>query len=129
MELVFISPIYRDYNNAYAFNFFFSNKPEIVWGPDWDYNNPSVITDIEPDESTYDKIYTVSTPLPLKTIGETSCYSMEYAINRMVALAWVDIENLEEYPEAEGRCVLHFGDKIDDVKKKLDRLGATYDFS
>ena len=40
---------------------------------------------------------------------------MEYAIARIIALGWVDIENLEEYPEK--RLVFHFGDTFEDVSE------------
>ena len=43
---------------------------------------------------------------------------MEYAINKIIALAWINIENLEEYPQ-EGRMVFHFGDDFNKVKKLL----------
>ena len=45
---------------------------------------------------------------------------MEYAIARIIALGWVDIENLEEYPEK--RLVFHFGDTFEDVENKLKSL-------
>ena len=85
-------------------------------------DNPSANGDITPEESTYSNIYTVETTLPLKTAEETSCYSMEYATYRILALAWIDIENLDEYPE-HGRMTLHFGDSFDSVAERLEQYG------
>jgi len=118
MKLIYIKPICKD-NNQYIYNFLFSDTPDIVWGKDWDYDFPVLCDDLTPDSTTYSLIKTVKTDLPLKTIEETSCYSMEYAINGSVALAWIDIENLEDYPE-NGRMVFHFGDNIEKVEELLN---------
>ena len=42
---------------------------------------------------------------------------MEYAINRSVALAWLNLEGLEEYPNH--RFVVKFGDSYLDVEAQL----------
>jgi hypothetical protein len=71
-----------------------------------------------PDSTTYSKTRRVKTNLPLKTFEETSCYSMEYTIYRMFALCWIDIENLDEYPE-NGRLTMYFGEDEDKIVEKL----------
>ena len=116
--LVYVKPICKNTNKTYEYDFFFSETPEYVWGPDWDIDSPVSNGDISPDPTTYTEIYRVKTTLPLKTIEETSCYSMEYATYGITALSWIDIENLEEYPE-NGRLVLKFGEKKEEVLEKL----------
>ena len=117
--LVYVKPICKNTNGTYEYNFFFSETPEYVWGPDWDIDTPSSNGDLTPEESTYSEIKRVITTLPLKTLEETSCYSMEYATYGILALAWIDIENLEEYPE-NGRMTLKFGFSKDKVESLLD---------
>ena len=109
----------KNTNGTYEYDFFFSETPEYVWGPDWDIDTPSSNGDLTPEESTYSEIKRVITTLPLKTLEETSCYSMEYATYGILALAWIDIENLEEYPE-NGRMTLKFGFSKDKVESLLD---------
>ena len=46
---------------------------------------------------------------------------MEYAIYGILALSWIDLEGLEDYPE-NGRMTLHFGDSLDEVKALLDKF-------
>lgn len=120
--LVYVKPANKLNDGTYEYELFYSNTPEIVWGPDWDIDSPVSCGDITPDDTTYSEIEKIRTTLPLKTVEETSCYSMEYAINKVVALAWVDIENLEEYPTEEGRCVLHFGDDKEKVNNTLKKI-------
>ena len=43
---------------------------------------------------------------------------MEYATYGILALAWIDIENLEEYPK-NGRLTMHFGMKENEVEELL----------
>lgn len=120
--LVYVRPVNKTGYDEYAYEFFFSDTPDIVWGVDWDVDNPLSCGDILPEKSTYSEVELIRTTLPLKTIEETSCYSMEYAINGVVALAWVDIDILDEYPTEEGRCVLHFGDDKEKVNNLIKNI-------
>ena len=120
MVLVFVKPICRNTDQTYEYDLFFSDTPDIVWGVDWEVNTPGLVStdEITPDSSTYSKVVRIKLPFPLKTVQETYCYSMEYAIARIIALSWIDIENMEEYPE-KGRMVLYFGDTFEHVQGVL----------
>ena len=83
---------------------------------------PRISDEITPDSTTYSKVVRIKLPFPLKTVQETYCYSMEYAIARIIALSWIDIENMEEYPE-KGRMVLYFGDTFEHVQGVLSEFG------
>ena len=106
----------------YEYELFFSETPDVVWGVDWDVTVPNILTDLTPDETTYSKVVKIFSPYELTTIEKISCYSMEYAVNKMIALSWINLNNLEEYPE-NGRCVLHFGDSFEKVAKILSNIG------
>lgn len=120
--LVYVKPSFKNTDGTYEYDLFFSETPEYVWGVDWDVMNPSTCGDLTPEESTYSEIYHLKTTLPLKTAEETSCYSMEYTICRILALSWIDIENLDEYPE-HGRMTFHFGDTKEYVEEKIGEYG------
>lgn len=122
--LVFVKPICKNTDQTYEYDLFFSDTPDIVWGVDWEVNTPGLVSsdEITPDATTYNKIVRIKVPFPLKTVQETYCYSMEYAIARIIALSWIDIENMEEYPE-KGRMVLYFGDTFEHVQGVLSEFG------
>ena len=122
--LVFVKPICKNTDQTYEYDLFFSDTPDIVWGVDWEVNTPGLVSsdEIIPDASTYNKVVRIKVPFPLKTVQETYCYSMEYAIARIIALSWIDIENMEEYPE-KGRMVLYFGDTFEHVQGVLSEFG------
>ena len=118
LVLVYVKDAGKNTDGTYIYDLFFSETPEYVWGPSWDENYPVNNGDLTPDETTYSVVKRVKTTLPFKTVEETSCYSMEYATYGILALSWIDIENLDVYPEY-GRVVLHFGDKIEDIEQKF----------
>lgn len=122
--LIFVKPICKNTDQTYEYDLFFSNTPDIVWGVDWEVNTPGLVStdEITPDSTTYNKVARIKIPFPLKTVQETYCYSMEYAIARIIALSWIDIENMEEYPE-KGRMVLYFGDTFEHVQGVLSEFG------
>lgn len=121
LKLVFVKPIYKN-NESYIYDLYFSETPDDVWGIDWDYNNPSAIDsdDIIPDKTTYHDIERINIKMPLKTIQETTCYSMEYAIYNIIGLSWIDIENMDEYPE-NGRMVFYFNQTKNEIFELLKK--------
>ena len=120
--LVYVKPVCRNNDGTYEYDFFFSKTPDIVWGPDWDVDTPSVNGDLTPDSTTYDHVRRLRTNLPFKTAEETSCMGLQYAIYGLLALSWIDIENLDTYPD-HGRLTLHFGDKESDVESRIAEFG------
>lgn len=118
LKLVFVRPVGKNNDDLYEYDLLFSEYPEEVWSLYWDDPNPSSCGDLTPDATTYDVVKRIGVSYELTTIQNTSCYSMEHAMQRIVALSWVNIENLEEYPQ-EGRMVLHYGDDLELVQKKL----------
>jgi hypothetical protein len=116
--LAFIKPISKNNDGTFEYDFFFTTTPEYVWGQDWDVNSPASNDNLTPDSTTYNEVKRVTTNLPLKTLGETTCYSMEYATYGVMALAWIDIENLDVYPE-HGRLTMYFGETESEIKEKL----------
>lgn len=124
MLLAYIKPVCKNTDGTFEYDFFFTETPEYVWGQFWDVAKPASNGDMTPDQTTYSEIYRVKTDLPLKTLQETTCHSMEYATYGILALGWIDIENLTEYPE-NGRMVMRFGETFEDIGIKLAKNNWT----
>lgn len=122
--LVYVKFLYKEDDENYCYELYFSTTPDIVWGDDWDVPSPASNTDCTPDKSTCSSISVIKSPYKLKTIEEIQCYCVEYAIYGIIALSWIDIETLDEYPE-NGRMVLHFGDEKEKVKNILSKFGIS----
>lgn len=119
LKLVYVKPVTNGLDKMnYEYDFLFSETPDVVWGIDWNDNAPNLCGDITPEKSTYSVVKRLKCPIELKVLQENSCYSMEYGINRSVALAWLNLDGLEEYPQ-NGRMVFKFGDTYIDVEAQL----------
>lgn len=134
LELVFVLPMEGNkpgIDGLYHYKLFFSDTPEDVWGIDWEIDNVSStyedIEDCVPDSTTYSKIMGIGSELPLKTIEETTCYSMEYATYDIIALSWIDIDRMDVYPE-NGRMVFHFGQTMKEIREILEKNNIREDF-
>ena len=116
--LVYVKPVNVNIEGKYVYDLLFSTHPEDVWGVYWDEENPSSCGDLTPEKSTYDLVKRIESNYKLTTIQEMGCLTMEHAIMGIIALSWIDINILEEFP-SEGRMTMHFGDDIDTVYKIL----------
>lgn len=118
-KLVFVKPISNN-NSYYEYDFIFSDTPENVWGPDWDFEIPSICPEIDPEPSTYTNIIRVKSDNKFCVAQEQSCYPMAYCTEKILALAWLDIEGLDEYPAY--RVIFHFNDDFITVQNKLSKI-------
>lgn len=121
--LVYVKYDCVNIDGDYEYLLFFSETPDFVWGQDWEINNPASLGDTTPEKSTYSSIYRLKSKFKLKTIQDTTCYPLEYATYGIIALSWIDIEILDEYPEF-GRMVFHFGDKLETVYEKIEQYNC-----
>jgi hypothetical protein len=126
LKLVFVSPVFEDdKNEKYSYRLFFSENPDVVWGNSWDYENPGIIssTDIDeiyPQAESYSETEDIKSDYRLGLAMKNTCYPLLYCIYGILALAWIDIEWSEEYPE-QGRGVLKFGMDYDEVHKIIQQ--------
>lgn len=123
LKLVFIAPVVVDEKNGrYSYKLYFSENPDVVWGNYWYYDNPSVVDeeDIFPQPESYSYTEIINADYKLGLAMKNACYPMLYCIYGILALSWIDIDVLEEYPE-KGRGVLKFGMEYDDVQKRIEQ--------
>ena len=119
LKLVFVSPVMENTKTGtYIYKFYYSENPDVVWGSYWDYDNPSIADeeDIFPQKSSYSTTEDVESDYKLGLAIKNACYPLLYCTYGILALAWIDIEGLEEYPE-NGRGVVKFGMDYDEVKE------------
>ena len=119
-KVVYIIYVGKDIDDKNIYQFILSNNPDDVFSEGWGEkpasNIPKSILMI--DEDMYEYVKELKTDMMLDLAQDNSCFSMQDARDNIVALAYENIDNYEEYPE-EGRIVIHFGESIDEVEKKL----------
>ena len=125
LSLVYVNPIGKDSSDMYEYEFFFSETPDVVWGEKWHIQCPSACGDMKPDEETYSVIKRLRTEKKLFCAQENSCFSMQDAIDHIIALCFEDINGLPEYPEH--RFVVPFGEKYEDVVDQLHIIDLEFE--
>ena len=119
-KVVYIIYVGKDIDDKNIYQFILSNNPDDVFSEGWGEkpasNIPKSILMI--DEDMYEYAKELKTAMILDLAQDNSCFSMQDARDNIVALAYENIDNYEEYPE-EGRVVIHFGESIDEVEKKF----------
>ena len=118
MKLLFINELGPNYKQENIYEFIFGNNTEEIWGEDWDsepaHGKPG------PPELQYIKEVGIlnNTNIKLDLVQNSDYFSMEHALDNVLALGWETYE--DEYDNGdEERLVFHFGDKIEEVKDKL----------
>ena len=126
LKLVFVSPLIVDEKTQkYTYRMYFAEDPDVVWGNYWFYDNPGIVDeeDLYPEEKTYSYTEDFESDYKLGLAMKNTCYPLSYCICGILALSWIDIEGLEEYPE-KGRGVLRFNMDYETVKKILEEYKA-----
>lgn len=116
--LCFIKYIGKDINEMNIYELLFTTKPESFWGENFEYMPCCLCNELIPNEDEYNEVKTIHTEIKLSLIQESCCNSMQDCMDGIIALAWEDISDYEEYPE-NGRLVLHYGIEYNEVEKIL----------
>ncbi len=118
MKLLFINELGPNYKHENIYEFIFGDETEELWGDEWDarpaHGKPG------PPELEYIETVGVlnNTKVTLDLVQNSDYFSMEHALDNVIALGWETYE--EEYENGdEERLVFHFGETLQKVKDKL----------
>lgn len=120
LKLVYIRLIGETSDTNFEYEFFFSKKPDNVWGVDWEYDIAGGLDCTTPEMSDIDEIIKVKTSIPFITAQECMCYGMWHMVNNVICVAYEDISGYEEYPEPF-RLVFSFGEDYDSISDKFSQ--------
>lgn len=119
-KVVYVSLVGKDASGLNIYNIFVSQNTDDVFSEGWGEKPASNIKNdfLMIDNDMFDYIKEVRTDIILDLAQDNTCFSMQDARDNIVALAYENIDEYEEYPE-NGRIVIHFGDMLSDVEKML----------
>ena len=123
LKLCFIKYVGMNVNDVNTYEFLFSDNIDEFWGENFEYMPCCLCNELTPNEDSYSEVIQVNTPIKLSIIQNSCCFSYQDAIDHIVAIAYEDISEYDEYPE-DGRLVFFFGDTLTDVKNKLKNKGV-----
>ena len=118
MKLLFINELGPNYKHENIYEFIFGSETEELWGDEWDarpaHGKPG------PPELQYIETVGVlnNTKVTLDLVQNSDYFSMEHALDNVIALGWETYEEDYENGEEE-RLVFHFGETLQKVKDKL----------
>lgn len=113
-KLVFIRFIGEENDGYYAYELMFSNNIE-KFEIEKDNDYCCLCQTIIPATKTI--IHKVKMKIKLSLIQDNCCFSFKHSKLGIVALAYENIDNYDEYPD--DRIILFYGDEYDDVERKL----------
>lgn len=117
LKVVFILYIGKNSDDLNIYHFLLSEDTEETFAEGW-AEKPSCNEKLENlmiEDSMYRYIKELKTEIKLDLAQNNCCYSMQDCRDNIIALAYENLDEAEEYPEP-CRIVIHFGDKIDDVE-------------
>lgn len=115
--VVYVKNLGTEIDGTNIYHFYLSSNPDEVFAEGWGdipaCNVPRKLIDL--DESMYEHVVEVKTDIVLDLAQNCCCFSMQDSRDNIIALAYENLDNAEEYPDP--RIIIHFGDNIDSVEE------------
>ena len=121
--LVYVKHLGTDIDGTNIYHFYLSENVDDAFGEGWGEvpacNVPRKLMEL--DSNLYSYVMECKTEMKLDLAQDCCCFSMQDSRDHIVAIAWENLDNAEEYPEP--RIILQYGDTVD----TLERLFAKRD--
>lgn len=118
LKVAYIIYVGKSSDNKNIYHFLLSENVENTFTEEWAEkpagNIPTDLLLI--DDSQYEYIKELKTDITLDLAQNNTCFSMQDCRDKIVAIAYENLDNEDFYPEPL-RIVIHFGDNISDVEK------------
>lgn len=116
--LCFIRLIGEENDGYYRYEFIFTNNIDEVFGEDFNQKPACLVNNLIVDDRYIYEVHIIKTKIRLDLIQDNCCFSMSDCYDGIIALAWENVDDYDEYPE-EGRIFFRFGETVDEVERKL----------
>lgn len=117
LKLIYIHNLGLNSEDKFQYNLYFIQKDFELCNENWTEDIAGLFND-KYIPNNKNKIFSMISEKPLSIITDNLCLGMKHAIDGVVALAWEDISDYEEYPE-DGRLILFYGETLENVKNIL----------
>lgn len=117
LKVIYVIFLGVDADGKNIYRFLLSTDSEETFAEGWGEKpagiNPREI--MQPDESMFQYEKELKTDITLDLAQDNTCFSMQDCRDHIVALAYENLDDAEEYPEP-CRIVIQFGENIMDVE-------------
>lgn len=117
-RLGFIRLIGEESDGYYRYEFIFTENINEFWGENFEYKPCCLCNGLSPDDKFISEIHIVKMKIKLDLIQDNCCFSFSDATDGIIAIAWENMDDYDEYPE-EGRIFFRFGETLNEVEEKL----------
>lgn len=118
-SVVYVKHIGTEIDDKYIYHLYLSSNPDNAFAEGWGEvpacTVPRKLIDL--DDDMYEYIVELKSEIKLDLAQNCCCFSMQDARDHIVALAYENLDNAEEYPEP--RIIIQFGDAISQVEKMM----------
>jgi hypothetical protein len=118
VRLGFIRLIGEETDGYYRYESIFTTNIDEFWGENFEYKPSCLVNNLMPYEKFITEIHIVKMKIKLDLIQNSCCFGFQDCTDGIIALAWENVDEYDEYPE-EGRIFFRFGETLDDVENKL----------
>ena len=123
INLCFIRLIGEESDGYYRYEFIFTDNVDEIFGENWEFKPCCLVNDLMPSDEYISEVHIVKTKIKFDLIQDNCCFGMQDCLDGIVAVAFENIDDLEEYPD-DGRLVFMFGETYEDVERKLAMKGV-----
>ena len=114
--LIYINKIGQNWKGEYLYEFIFADNIKDVDGEGWDAY-PASSTPEPPETKYIQEVGTLKATLNLDVIQDSQSFAVWDAVDGIIALAWENLDNYEEYPDS--RLSFNFGAEKNKVAETL----------
>ena len=118
LNLCFIRLIGAENDGYYRYEFIFTNDIDNAYGEEFDQKPACLVNDLMISDEFITEIHVVKMKIKLDLIQDNCCFSISDAMDGILAIAWENMDEYDEYPE-DGRIFFKFGETIEEVENKL----------
>lgn len=116
LKLIYVNEVGKTWEGKYIYEFLFSTSTKDVDGVDWDVY-PAAGNPEPPRADLVKQVGKLVSDIKLNLVQNSDTFAVWDSIDGVIALAWEDISEYEEYPEI--RMCFKFGEPISSVTDKL----------
>lgn len=123
VKLGFIRLIGEETDGYYRYEFIFTDSIDEFWGENFEQKPCCLVNDLTPSEEYLTEIHTVKMKIKLDLIQDNCCFGFQDCADGIIALAWENMDDYDEYPEERGRLFFKFGETLEKTEEKLAKCG------
>lgn len=116
--LGFVRLIGEENDGYFRYEFIFTDNVDEFWGDNFEYKPAGLVNDLIPSDEYITEIHIVKTKIKFDLVQNNMCFGMQDCMDGIVALAFENIDEYENYPE-DGRIYFMFGEEMSEVERKL----------